>query len=180
MGLEDAPERGSDRRAPTPERIPASKRGIESGAQSSHARRRLEVDVSAEGDIAMSGSNSPAAGLTSPMSAWYDDLGPDRTSGETANNSTVDARLNLLDETDRKILASVILNVDVTEVYSPERVNRLAKKFGLVPGASMDLTNGYDFCKPEDRRRAWANIKQTSLFLVIGSPHARCLVTSWS
>ena len=46
---------------------------------------------------------------------------------------------------DRKILASVLMNVDVTEVYSPIRVSELAAKFGLVPGSSLDLTNGWDF-----------------------------------
>ena len=57
-----------------------------------------------------------------------------------------------------KILSSVILNVDVAEVYSAERKNKLARKFGLVPGASLDLTNGYDYRKPEDRRLGVARV----------------------
>ena len=83
---------------------------------------------------------------------------------------SADIAMDSLDEIDRKILSSILLSVDVTEVYSPERINKLARKFGLVPGASLDLTNGYDFRKPEDRRRAWNEIKKTEPFVVIGSP----------
>ena len=46
-----------------------------------------------------------------------------------------DVGLNGLDEIDRKILSAAILNVDITEVYSPERVARIATKFGLVAGS---------------------------------------------
>ena len=64
------------------------------------------------------------------------------------------------EEIDRRIIASAILGVDITEVYSPERVNEVARKHGLRPGSSMDLTNGWDFTKAEDRRRAWKKIKE--------------------
>ena len=46
------------------------------------------------------------------------------------------------EKVDNHIIASVILGVDITEVYSPERVNEVAKRHGLVPGTSLDLTNG--------------------------------------
>ena len=45
-----------------------------------------------------------------------------------------------LDEVDRRIVASVILGVDITELYSPERVAKVARKYGLAAGSSMDLT----------------------------------------
>ena len=48
-------------------------------------------------------------------------------------------------EIDRNIMASVILGVGVTEVYSPERVAKVAAKFGLRAGSSFDLTHGWDF-----------------------------------
>ena len=41
---------------------------------------------------------------------------------------------------------------------------------GLVPGHSMDLTNGYDFSKPEDRLKAWKLLRSTCPYVVIGSP----------
>ena len=34
----------------------------------------------------------------------------------------------------------------------------------------MDLTNGYDFRKSEDRRKAWSEIKRTQPFVVMGYP----------
>ena len=46
-----------------------------------------------------------------------------------------------------------LCSVDVMEVYSPERVAAMCKNYGLVQGASLDLTNGYDFDKQEDRQR---------------------------
>ena len=38
-----------------------------------------------------------------------------------------DGDLDGLNETDRKILSTAIMGVDITEVYSPERVARVAK-----------------------------------------------------
>ena len=53
--------------------------------------------------------------------------------------------LDSMTEIDRKILAAAILGVDITEVYSPERVAKVAQRFGLKAGSSFDLTNGWDF-----------------------------------
>ena len=87
-----------------------------------------------------------------------------------------DQNMDSLDEVDRRILASVIMSIDVMEVFSPARVNKLAAKFGLVPGASLDLTNCWDFSCADDRLRAWKQIKKTVPYVIIGSPHARCSV----
>ena len=70
----------------------------------------------------------------------------------------------------RRILASILMSVDVTEVFSPAIVNKLAAKFGLLPGASLDLTNGWDFRLASDRNRAWKLVKTSVSFVVIGSP----------
>ena len=59
-----------------------------------------------------------------------------------------------LSSVDRRILLSVLLNVDITEVFSSERVNKLAAKFGLIAGSSLDLTNGWNFELEKDRRAA--------------------------
>ena len=56
-------------------------------------------------------------------------------------------------EIGRKILAAAILGVAITEVYSPERVAKVAAKFGLRAGSSFDLTNGWDFNIAEHRRK---------------------------
>ena len=63
-----------------------------------------------------------------------------------------DDMLDSTDEVDRKILAAAILGVDITEVYSPEMVAKVAQKFSLGAGSSLDLTNGWDF-KLEDHRK---------------------------
>ena len=60
--------------------------------------------------------------------------------------------------------------MDITEVYSPERVNDVARKYGLSPGSSMDLTNGWDFSKKEHRQAAWNNIETEEPYVLIGSP----------
>ena len=67
--------------------------------------------------------------------------------------------LDSMIEIDRKILAAAILGVDITEVYSPERVAKVAQRFGLRAGSSFDLTNGWDFNIGQLRRKAWARIK---------------------
>ena len=72
------------------------------------------------------------------------------------SNIMNDGGLDGLGKIDRKILSAAILDVDITEVHSPERVARIAKKFGLVAGSSMDLTNGWDFNREDHTRQAWA------------------------
>ena len=41
--------------------------------------------------------------------------------------------IGMLNEIDRKIFSSSIMGVDITEIYSPERVAQVARKFGLNP-----------------------------------------------
>ena len=68
-----------------------------------------------------------------------------RTDGESVGSNMDDRAIDMRNDTDKKILLAVIMGIDITEIYSPERVARLAKKFGLVSGSSMDLTNGWEF-----------------------------------
>ena len=63
--------------------------------------------------------------------------------------------LDSMNEVDRKILAAAILGVDITEAYSPERVAKVAQKFSLRAGTSIDLTNGWDFNLGDHRKKAW-------------------------
>ena len=46
-----------------------------------------------------------------------------------------DELLDSNNEIDRKILAAAILGVDITEVYSPERLANVARKFGFRAGS---------------------------------------------
>ena len=83
------------------------------------------------------------------------------------SDEDVDQNMDSLDEIDRRILASVILSVDVTEVFSPAMVDNLAAKLGLAPRASLGLTNGSDFNCAEDRLRAWKRFKKTIPYLTV-------------
>ena len=85
----------------------------------------------------------------------------------------VEAQMQDLDSmeiVDRKIIAATILGVDITEVYSPERVAKVARRYGLVAGSSMDFTTGFDFTKKSDRHLAWRRVKEEPPFVLIGSP----------
>ena len=48
-----------------------------------------------------------------------------------------------------------LLSADIMEMYSPERVTKMCKKFGLQAGCSLDLTNGFNFDLAADRSKAW-------------------------
>ena len=61
-----------------------------------------------------------------------------RVTGDDSMDST-----GKMNEDYKRILMAAISGVDITEVYSPIRVAAVASKFGLAPGASFDLTNGW-------------------------------------
>lgn len=81
-----------------------------------------------------------------------------------------DDAMGELDVVDMRVLASATLGVDITEVFSPVRVDQVAGKFGFSPGSSLDMTNGWNFDLEADRRRAWKLVKQTQPRVLIGSP----------
>ena len=68
------------------------------------------------------------------------------------------------------IAAKVISGVDVTEIYSPERVVRVAKAMGLKGVLSLDLTNEWNFNLEENRQGVWDYIVKHKSLVVIGSP----------
>ena len=98
----------------------------------------------------------------SPLQQWYGDATEDGlidgasmdvgvdSAGATGSSDgaiDIDAIFDDSSTEERRIVASVVRGVDVTEIYSPARVNKLATKMGLVPGHSLDLTNTWDFSK---------------------------------
>ena len=60
--------------------------------------------------------------------------------------------------------------VDMSEVFSPERVTSVCRRFGLEPGEAMDVKNGYDFDCLADRQKCWKYLIEEEPLLVIGSP----------
>lgn len=71
---------------------------------------------------------------------------------------------------DRRIMRSVLLGVNITEVFSPKRVARTCMMFGMSPGEPMDLTTGWGFTKVEDRDRSIRTAIRDKPRLIIGSP----------
>ena len=80
-------------------------------------------------------------------------------------------------ESDMAILASVLKGVDITEVYSPERVTRLCTRYGLIAGDSFDLRDGWDLSDEVTQSRVIQRIKSTRPSLVVGSPPCTWLST---
>ena len=70
-------------------------------------------------------------------------------------------------------LRATIKALDITEAYSPPRVTKEARKFGLEVGEAMDLTTGWDFRLKADRDRAEAYLDKHKPLLVIGSPECK-------
>ena len=70
----------------------------------------------------------------------------------------------------RKILSALIRGVDITEVYSPERVTKACLKQNLVPGTAFGLTSGWDFKIKSHRESAVRRIHEEKPSLLIGSP----------
>ena len=140
--LEEAPgdEPGLRNRVMTPERPANVMRPAEYDRDVGKSRRRIDDD----GDAAADNDGATTCSMAS------DDA---------------DQMLDAFDVIDRRILASIIMSVDVTEVFSPARVNKLVAKFGLTPGASLDLANGWDFSLAADRNRAWKFVKTCDRWL---------------
>ena len=124
-------------------------------------KRRGDNDDMIDDEFKIRRMNTPEGEALSPTMDDGDDSDPVGLSG---------TMLDSLDVIDRKILASAILGIDITEVYSPERVAKVARSFGLQAGSSFDLTNGWDFCREDHKRLAWSKIREESPYLLIGSP----------
>ena len=60
---------------------------------------------------------------------------------------------------DARIVAAIARGVDITEVFSPNRLAKACIRFGLIPGGSMDLSTGWNFDLVADRRRAVGRVK---------------------
>ena len=82
------------------------------------------------------------------------------------------------EESIKALKRATILGMDITEVYPPERVAQVAKRYGLVAGSSMDLMTGSDFTKETDTQLACRRVKDEAPFVLVGSPLAHTSVCS--
>ena len=53
-----------------------------------------------------------------------------------------------------------VSRVHVVEIYSPDRVNKVAREYGMETGLSLDFITGWDFNKREDRELAEKYIRE--------------------
>ena len=67
-------------------------------------------------------------------------------------------------------LVNRIFSIDVCEVFSPPRVGRVARRYGVNPGDAMDLTTGWDFNLESHRKLAEEYVDKQFPLVVIGSP----------
>ena len=138
--LENAKAKRSDVRIATPDRAPATRRSSSDEGQVPYPKVRRL------GEDAMDAE------------------------AETEGASAMGVDIDALNSRDMEVLDKIVKGVDIMEVFSPARVNQLAVKFGLVAGASLDLTNGYDSEKREDREKAWKKVVEDKPAMVVGSP----------
>ena len=74
------------------------------------------------------------------------------------------------------IIGKAMRGIDISEIYSPQRVVEVAKAMGLVGGLSMDITTcdtdgrRWDFSETEMRNRAIRHLIKDKPLLLIGSP----------
>ena len=68
------------------------------------------------------------------------------------------------------MLAACLNGTDVIEIYSPERINRVCREYGLGAGGSLDLRTGWDFEVEAHRQAALERIRREEPVYVIGSP----------
>ena len=68
-----------------------------------------------------------------------------------------------------RIISSIVRGVDITEVYSPQRVVEACRKHSLVKGDSFDLRTGYDLSSEALQRRVLRQIESTTAQLIISS-----------
>jgi hypothetical protein len=162
--LEDAPNAAGDVRvARTPERNSAAKR-VGGSREEEPVPKRMMMDPDAPEEMEINDGidvdvlNEKAEDQKIICHAI---LGHDLT--ETYSNARIRLAANR-EEVQR------LMSVDLSEMYSPERVSAVCASYGLRPGQAMDIKNGFDFDLAADRKKAWEHVMKDEPTLVIGSP----------
>ena len=53
-----------------------------------------------------------------------------------------------------RFVAGQLMRVDMSEMFSPERVTSVCKQYGLISGQAMDIKHGFDFDLAADRKKS--------------------------
>ena len=73
-------------------------------------------------------------------------------------------------EDTKKILSACIRGVDVTELYSPERINKVCHELGRKKGSSPYFRTSWNFDDEAHGVAAWERVRQEDPMFIIGSP----------
>ena len=159
--LGEAPNAQSDRRYPSPTRAPATKRKKNVHLSEPATKRSIVGDLTDdEIDQDMDSLRAKQEDMKIVGRAIL---------GHSVEEVYSNQRIQLA-VTRQTVESMKLMSVDVTEIFSPERVAAVCREFNLRPGMSMDIKSGFDFDKKSDRDRCWDAIKKDKPSLVIGSP----------
>ena len=150
----------SDIRIKAPDRKKAAQRGTDRHNEEPSTKRIVFEDASMEDDDSID-VDLLAARREDQLILYHAVLGHDLT--ETYSNQRFKLAVT-------RFVAGQLMRVDMSEMFSPERVTSVCKQYGLIPGQAMDIKHGIDFDLAADRKKAWDPILRDKPKLVIGSP----------
>ena len=162
----DGPAKGTDRRFRTPERKPALKRNELTHEEEPDTKKIIREDS----DIEIDGYYDDGADVDAIHDRKENQLILSRAIlGKSLHEVYSNERIGLAVDRDAVESLNELASTDVSEMFSPERVTKVCKQYGLNPGAAM-ITNGYNFDLAADRAKAWKSVVEDEPMLVIGSP----------
>ena len=148
----------------TPERPAAIKR--KDGCRESEGRdnrpRREDDDTQMDNDDDEDSSEQGSTDMDSDGNL----IDKDTTSQQADTNDMMSG----LDDIDRRNIRCALFGVDVTELYSPERVTKLCTRFGLIPGSALDLQTGWGFTRMDRKVQVLRLVRREMPTIVVGSP----------
>lgn len=144
---------GSERRAESTVRKLAVTRSEDAQEREdeSAAVRKVGMDEPSSDVEIDRGEGEPSSGSSSssPSSSW--------SLGERDDGG--DKNIDAADSVDRKVVAGMLIRVDLALVCSPRGLPQLSRVFGLVASSFLDILADYDSDLAEDMRRAWNTVE---------------------
>ena len=160
----------------------AKRQGIEETEPASPAREvHLPADVPSRADESMSSERAPEGSPKRKPGEGsvvdIDDLARQAEQEDPTVGEKLQAVGEFLGSMEWAELLEDISAMDVIEVFSPERVNKEVKRFGLRPGASVDLgelkpdgSERWDLNKASDFQLVKKMVREEQPWLVTSSP----------
>ena len=163
----DGPVKGTDRRFRTPERKPAIKRKELIHKEEPDTKKMIreysdiEIDSHYDGGADVDAIHARKEDLLILSRAML---------GKSLLEVYSNERIGLAVGRNAVESPNKLASTDVSEMFSPERLTKVCKQYGLTPGAAMDIKNGYNFDLAADRAKAWKSVVEDEPMFVIGSP----------